>query len=479
MAPRRIVIDRPTTHGQRSPASVSVQVDDNAPIGPLVATLAAQCGYPLLDSFGLPVTYRLYSVPEHRPIPNAKRFADVRFRSDSHFVLEAEAATYETAPMPGEALIPALPRQHQPALPGLSRRSLLTVGGTLALVSVLGLGAGMTTALAQHTLDSRHPVTVPLPAMAPTTPAPLTLTLQATFTRHQHTIRSVTWFPDEIRLASGDNDGLVFVWQANGTVLHTLRFPDPVRGVAWSPDGIQLAVGAGHTVSFFDAQTAHMLGESADQHKHTAPVTAIGWTQTAPPLAISVSEDTRAVVWNGQTHQPQLLFQRHAASIEALATHTDLVATASVGGVVRIWSALDGQEVHGPYAETNHALRSVAFSAAGQLAIGGDDAIVRVWNDGRICMQQTSSASGLQCLDTPHHLTGHTQPVRAVAFSPDSMLLATGGDDNLLLLWSIPDLTLLSTQTLPEAITALAWSASGRWLAVASGPQVSLWLRQP
>src|SRR5581483_1724179 len=100
--------------------------------------------------------------------------------------------------------------------------------------------------------------------------------------------------------------------------------------------------GAANTVSFFDARTGLLLAENATQH--TAPVTSLGWTtQTATLLAVSAGTDKRAIVWNGQSHQAQVLFRLHTAAIEALAILADTVATASLGGVARVWSATNGQ----------------------------------------------------------------------------------------------------------------------------------------
>lgn len=468
MARRRLFIEQPRTNQQRTPASLCVDVSDTMPIGPLISTLADRFGYPLVDSFGSPVLYRLRPVAGGKPLPTTGRFALAHFRSGSCFVLEAEIVNHQTMPLGYPAGVPAKPS----SLPGVSRRAFLTVSGPLVLSSLIGLSAGITTAAAQHIL-SRQATTVSSTKGGPEIPERLQLSTRLVFARHQQTVRAVAWSPDGTLLASGGDDALAFIWQSDGTALHALQFSSSVCGLAWSPDGEQLAAGAGLSVSFFDAHSAGLLGENT--RLHTAPVTALGWTQTGVPLAISASEDTKAAVWNGQTHQAQVIFRQHTAPILALTTLSETVATASLGGVIRVWNALDGQEVHGYFSDTNQALRSVSFSSTGHLASGGDDGVVRLWSDGRVCARQANDSFGLHCLDVPQHLQGHTRSICATAFSPDGTLLATGGEDKKLIIWSMLHAAPVLIQPLPETLTALSWAPCGQFLAGAVGPHVDIW----
>jgi WD40 repeat protein len=352
-----------------------------------------------------------------------------------------------------------------------SRRSLMNAG-LLTAISLLGFGSGMTTAFAQRLFSQRHLTQRHLNQRKETV---VPVSLHTLFRQHKQTVRTVTWAPDESMVASGGNDGMALVWKLDGTILYMHQFNAPVRALAWSPDGEQIVAGSANTVSFFDAHTGSPLAENAEQH--TASVTSLGWTsaQGTAPFALSAGIDKKAIVWSEQLHQPQVFFRQHTSAIDALAILEDVVATASEGGLVRVWSALSGQEIHGYYFDTQQPLRAVAFSPKGCLATGSDDGMVHLWSDGRTCIHQVPDAFGLHCVDQVIRLQAHTRPVRTLAFSPDGMKLATGGDDKKLIIWSLPTMTPLFVQPQNDGLLALSWSPSGQFLAGAVGSRVALW----
>jgi WD40 repeat protein/uncharacterized caspase-like protein len=104
---------------------------------------------------------------------------------------------------------------------------------------------------------------------------------------------------------------------------------------------------------------------------------------------------------------------------------------------------------------TNH-VRAIAFSPDGTLlASGGQDNAVIVWD----------SESGLEL----RALTGHSGAVNAVIFSPDGKTLASAGADRTTRLWNVDNGQLLRTLSgHDKSISALAFSPDGRSIISAS-----------
>ena len=107
-------------------------------------------------------------------------------------------------------------------------------------------------------------------------------------------------------------------------------------------------------------------------------------------------------------------------------------------------------------------VRAVAFSSDGRLlATGGDDKTVRLWDP----------ATG----EHLRALTGHTGMLWGVAFSPDGQLLASGDNDKTVRLWDPATGEHLRTLTgHTGTVYGVAFSPDGRLLAT-SGGDARLW----
>ena len=189
----------------------------------------------------------------------------------------------------------------------------------------------------------------------------LSATPALTFASHQQTVRVVAWSPDGGYLASGGDDNLLLVWGIDGSVRQHVAYPAAVTALAWSPESERIVTGAANQVTFLTALTGTVLASFT--HDHLATVTSLAWTAHNQQQVVSGALDQRAIVWQTTQYQLQTIFTHHTAPIESVtwAAGGQTVASSSHGGVVRVWNAESGREVHPLYQDARLPMHTAAF----------------------------------------------------------------------------------------------------------------------
>lgn len=446
---------------------VALKVREDMKVNQLVSSLVERLHIPTRDARGTHVSYQLYTVAGKSRLPAEQRLLDLHLQSGTRVYLDADAASRSTVPVTAQHPLASLFRQR------MDRRVVLT----LMAFSAAGALSGASTAVAQRVWGGggRTP-----PPVAPARTSQSGAMILSRFTGHTSTVRAVAWSPDGTSLCSGADDAMLLLWLPDGTVKQRVTLPDAIRSLSWSPGGMRIAAASGTAVAFLQAQTGQVL---ALPRAHVSTVTSVSWSAHAESPLVSGSLDKRVLVWQTQDYQPQGIFTKHTAAIDAVTTapgDSAVVASSSEGGLIRMWNLDTLQEVHGFYQDVAAAMLSAAFAPDGiRLAIGGQDGIVRVWGRSLTCQLTVPAGGEQRCADVPVRIEGHSAPVRTLAWSSDGRYLATGGDDAQVLVWdSTANFTQVTKIAHNAPVHAASWSPTQHLLATASGNTVQIWKLQ-
>ncbi len=286
-----------------------------------------------------------------------------------------------------------------------------------------------------------------------------------TFTEHTKRVWSVRFSPDGRLLATCSGDGTIRIWDvATWSVLQVLTgYRDWFFAIEFSPDSQLLAVGnVGNVVKILNLQTDRQI---ATLTAHTSWVSTLNFSPDGQ-LLITASGDRAAYLWDTTTWQELYCWQGYSNWIESVVFHPDgtKLITGSLDGMVREWELQHQQPIQ-TFAGHQMSVWSVDYSPDGRSILSGSgDSTVKLWNaecgnlvktfcigQGEVCRVKFSPDGRLfagvventgVCLwsvtgELLATLSGGTNLVRAIAFSPDSQLLATASFDACWRLWDV------------------------------------------
>ena len=228
---------------------------------------------------------------------------------------------------------------------------------------------------------------------------------------------------------------------------------DVVHCVAYSPDGNIIASGGenGGTIILRRASTGEFYDSLDEDHGELRSIafsppsrTMSSWIASGGDKGTGILDvKGKVVFWKQQenltwTHQQNLEipvrgnfitkpFNNNILSV-AFNHEGTLMACGTSGDDVFV-SEYKRQEWADPkrLEKHKHDVNSVAF-----LPNSNSSILASASTDGTVCLWDLSDLSQITCIQT---LEGHTEAVNTIAFSPDGKFLASGGNDDKVILW--------------------------------------------
>ncbi len=202
-------------------------------------------------------------------------------------------------------------------------------------------------------------------------------------------------------------------------------------------------------------------------------VASLAWTSDSTRIA-SATLDGGVHVWDASSGK-RLLVYDHSALVQAVSCSPDSQHFASThfNRAIQVWDASSGKHILTIHSST--FVNQIAWSPDGTrlASIGGcphviddtgnmDDKIVQIWDTAIGNLLFTYS--------------GHSVTVQAIAWSSDSIYIASGSADGMVHIWNaVTRSSSLIYKAHPEGVITLEWLSKDRHLASSSGNMIQIW----
>ncbi len=282
------------------------------------------------------------------------------------------------------------------------------------------------------------------------------------FNSYAGNIKTISYSPDGNWLLTAGS--ALNIWNANTglKVRNFSGFSGWINSASFSSDGNKIVSGGyDKIVHIWDVVTG------AESQTFTSSSTgAVNAVALSPDGSRVASAGENGIIYLWQTKTGNLLYEfiGHKNGVNDIIFTSDGNKLISCGsdGNIKIWQVKYGTEYMNLF-EDNYPIRALSLSPNGRKLASASSEVMRVWDldSGKVVSK----------------VTGHRDEVRTVALSPDNRIIASGGNDNTIILWDIQTGTSIKTlKGHTSWIMSLAFNSDGSKL-VSGGNDfdVKLW----
>ncbi|GAX36326.1 WD40 repeat domain-containing protein [Nodularia sp. NIES-3585] len=256
-------------------------------------------------------------------------------------------------------------------------------------------------------------------------------------------------------LAIGGQDGQVKIWQNTELIATLENAPAWVDKIAWSHTSNQLAFSLGRYVQVWDADTREVV---VTLNFDNSSVLGIDWRSDGQYLAIGGYKGVK--IWDSQNwdQEPYLLDMASVSITMAWSPDGKFLASGNMDRSIAVleWNNPDPWVMRGFPGKIRQLAWSEATTKLGApiLASSSVEGIV-VWE------KLEDESLGWEA----RILTNHVDIITAIAFAPNSFLLASAASDGWLCLWNKAKQVTQVLTGVSGGFSSLAWHPQGKFLA--------------
>lgn len=283
------------------------------------------------------------------------------------------------------------------------------------------------------------------------------------FTGHANPPTAADFTPDGEHLATAGPDGVIGIWNKDGTPRHAWQPPDPVTGLAFRPTGAMVTADSKGIVREWDVER-RTPGDPIAQHN--SAITGFALTPDGVH-GVSGARDGTIQLWTTTGSPARKLPNAHSGTVDALAFHPAGTQLASGGadGKVLLWNDSEPTTL----VDSGHSVKALSYTPDGHSLIVGDiSGTITVWD--------------LPRREKVRTLPGQRGAIRDLAVDESGTRLASAGSDNVVTLWDMATgdhIATLSGHAGPVNVVVFGRAGSDLLVSTGADPRVVLWDLNP